>query len=157
MRVVFALLLIAACTPAEPTTAMFAVPGESVADDFYALPFPSDLRREADGTIDLSEFPTNSLIVDTYRAAADTLDGFGMNQPIFARFTAPLDPATLPDVMTSMTDGASVYLVNVDPHSASRGQRTPIIVKFRTDGTQTLGANHLVARPYPGFRQSLAG
>ncbi|MBA3818709.1 MAG: hypothetical protein H0X17_07440 [Deltaproteobacteria bacterium] len=142
--------VLAACSDGPPTTALFALPGET-ADDFYALPFPSDLRRDADGTIDLSLFPTNSLITDSYRAAADTLDGFGLNAAVFARFDGPLEPASLPDPAGSIAATASVYLVDVDPDSPARGERSPLVVRFRAEPTSTIGTNHLIARPYPGF------
>jgi hypothetical protein len=142
MRMALFLLVVAACSSESPTIALFSKTG----DDFYALPFPNDLRREADGTIDLSEFPTNAPLVDTYRMAADQLDGFGMNSPVFARFSDALDPTTLPTPAASMADGASVYLV--DP---ATGAKTPIIATFRAEGTQTIGVNTLIARPYPGF------
>ncbi len=146
-------LVASACGDPEPgTAALFVVPGAGPADEFYALPFPNDLRRYPDGKLDLSLFPTNSLIVDSYRAAIEThLDGFGLNSAMYARFDGALDAATLPDVAGSTEDGASVYLVDVDPDSSTRGQRVPIVVKFRVEGTETLSGNHLVARPYPGF------
>jgi hypothetical protein len=146
------LLLAAACGGEDPaTTALFALPGGAPGDDFYATPFPNDLWRDDDGTIDLSQFPTNSLIVDEYRGAADTLDGFGKNSAIYARFDGALDPTSIPDPAASITDGAAVYLVDVDPESPGFGERTPIAAKFRVENTQTLGPNHLVARPFPGF------
>jgi len=148
---VLATLLGSACGDDTATTALFAVPGASAADEFYDLPYPNDLRRYADGRLDLSLFPTNSLIVDQVRAAAETLDGFGLNAAIYARFDGALDPTSLPDAAASIADAASVYLVNVDPDSPDRGARTPILVAFRALGTQTLGGNHLVSRPYPGF------
>ena len=146
----FALLgLVAACSDSPPATALFELPGEST--DFYALPFPNDLRREADGTIDLSAFPTNSLIADKYRAAADSLEGFGLNQAVFARFDRAIDSPSLPDPATSVHDGASVYLVDVDRDSPGYGTRSPVAVKFRAEKTQTLSENNLVVRPFPGF------
>lgn len=145
-----ALVLLAACGgDASSKTALFELPGDST--DFYALPFPNDLRREADGTIDLSAFPTNSLIADKYRQAADSLEGFGLNQAVFFRFDGTLDSPALPDPAGSLTETASVYLVDVDPDSPARGQRSPLAVKFRAEPTRTLGENHLIARPYPGF------
>jgi predicted esterase len=149
MRKIACLVILAACGSESSKTALFELPGDST--DFYALPFPNDLRREADGTIDLSAFPTNSLIADKYREAADTLEGFGLNQAIFARFDGTLDSPALPDPMSSIADTASVYLVDIDPDSPQRGERSPIAVKFRAEPTRTLGENHLVARPYPGF------
>src|ERR1051326_4912108 len=62
-------------------------------DDFYALPFPNDMRRNPDGTLDLSAFPGNSPLVLTYRVVvAQELDGFGMNEAVYARFDGALDP-----------------------------------------------------------------
>ncbi|MBA3453949.1 MAG: hypothetical protein H0T42_12715 [Deltaproteobacteria bacterium] len=141
-------LVAAGACDASTTTALFAV---SAGETFYDLPYPNDLRRHADGRLDLSLLPTNSLIVDQVRAAAETLDGFGLNAAIYARFDGGLDPASLPDAAGSLSDTSAVYLVNVDPDSPERGQKTPIVVTFRVAGTQTLDGNHLVCRPYPGF------
>jgi predicted esterase len=149
MRQLALLLAIGAC--ADPVTAIFAVPGVDPAGDFYALPFPNDRWREPDGTVDLSQFPTNSLLVDTYRAAAEELDGFGLNQAVYARFEGELDPDSLPTPAESLDERASVYLVDVDPDSPERGQRVPVQVRFRAAATQTIGPHHLVVRPYPGF------
>jgi len=142
-------LLIGACDSPSGTQAMFAV--EQPGDDYYALPFPNDIHRKADGSLDLSLFPTNSQLVDSYRAAAETLDGFSMNAAISSRFTAALDPASLPDPAGSLDPSASVYLLNVDGTSAHYGTRTPIIATYRDDKTNTIGPNRLVVRPYPGF------
>lgn len=145
-------LCLGACDDGVRTHAMFEPPGAAAQTaEFYDLPFPNDLRRHDDGTLDLSLFPTNSLIVEQIRAAAESLDGFGLNSAIYARFDGELDPASLPDAATSVQEGASVYLVNVDPDSPDRGTRMPILVKFRPTGNQTLGIDNLVTRPYPGF------
>jgi hypothetical protein len=148
------LLLLGACgSNADTTHALFVVGDAPVGpdDDFYSLPFPNDLHRKADGTLDLSTFPVNSLIADSYRAAAEELDGFGVNPTVFARFDGALDPASLPDAAGSVAAGASVYLVDVDPDSPAHGTRVPIEVRFRAERTQTLGENQIVARTYPGF------
>jgi len=150
LRFVVAFGLCAGC--ASEVTALFAVPGGSPADDFYALPFPSDLRRHDDGTLDLSGFPTNAPIAETVRQLAERdLDGFGLNAAMFARFSGPLDPASLPTPAQSMAAGASVYVVDIDPDSPERGQRTPVIASFRPEKTQTISTNRLAVRPFPGF------
>ncbi len=149
MRLALLAVVLAAC--ADPVTAYFAVPGSTQTDDFYALPFPNDLRRHDDGTLDLSELPTNSPIAMTVRDIAATNDGFGLNAALFARFSGALDPETLPSPAESMTEAASVYLVDVDPDSPTRGERSPVIATFRPDGTVTIQGNRLVVRPYPGF------
>lgn len=143
-------LLLVGC--GTDVTAYFAVPGSSVGDDFYALPFPNDLRRHDDGRLDLSEFPTNSVIADTVRGIAERdLDGFGLNSALYARFSGPLSQSSLPTPAESVEEGASVYLVDVDPDSPERGTRVPVIATFRPEGSQTIGDNRLVVRPYPGF------
>jgi hypothetical protein len=139
-----------ACTDDAPT-ALFVLPADTAAaGDFYALPYPTDLRRH-DGHLDLTGFPVGSLITEQYRVAAESLDGFGLNAAIYARFDAAVDPATLPTPAGSIAADASVYLVDVDPRSPERGQRTPIVVHFRPAKGGTIGPNSLAVRPYPGF------
>ncbi|HTR50765.1 MAG TPA: hypothetical protein VMJ10_08675 [Kofleriaceae bacterium] len=149
MTKALACVLVAACgSSSSGTTALFEL---SPKDDYYELPFPNDLHRMSDGTLDLSDFPVNSMIVDQYRMDAETLDGWGLSAAISARFSDAIDPSTLPDPAGSMQAGASVYIVNVDVSSADYGALSPAIVDFRSDGTNTIGANRLVVRPYPGF------
>lgn len=131
----------------DGTTALFDANGS----DFYSLPYPNDLRRHADGSLDLSAFPTNSDIVDTYRTVAEQLDGFGMNSTMFARFDGAVDQASLPDPAGSVADGASVYVVNIDKASVDYGVKTPVIATFIADSGITIFENHLAVRPYPGF------
>ncbi|HEY4243449.1 MAG TPA: hypothetical protein VGM88_26735, partial [Kofleriaceae bacterium] len=136
--------------------ALFAPPGGTPGDDFYALPYPNDLWRAADGTLDLSTFPTNSMIVDQYVSASQGLDGFGTNAAVFFRLDGDVDPMSLPDAPGSIVDGASVYLVNIDKTSPDYGQKSPVIVDYRADQTTTMGPNRLIVRPYPGFPLSEA-
>ena len=149
MRRLALLFALGAC--ADPVTAVFAVPGVDPDADFYALPFPNDVWRAPGGTLDLSRFPTNSLLVEAYRAAAQELDGFGLNQAVFARFDGELDPASLPSPAASSDERASVYLVDVDPDSPDRGRRIPVHVHFHAAATTTIGPNRLAVRPFPGF------
>lgn len=136
------LLVLVACSSESGTTALFAQNGS----DFYELPYPNDIRRHTDGSLDLSKFPTNSPLVEQYRMDAEKLDGFGLNGAIFARFSDAIDETSLPDPAASMMPGASVYLVN-----PMTGERVPIIAHFRADRTNTIGINRLAVRPVPGF------
>src|SRR5438445_1177542 len=132
MRRIWLLVALAACgSSASGTTALYVAAGTG--SDFYALPFPNDLRRHDDGTLDLSAFPTNSVLAGNYRDAAETLDGFALSGQMSSRFSDALDPSTLPDPATSVTADASVYLLDL-----ASGERTPIIADFRTDGTNTI-------------------
>jgi hypothetical protein len=61
MQRVWVLALLAACgSSSSGTTALFALTPKI---DYYELPFPNDLHRNSDGTLDLTDFPTNSMIV----------------------------------------------------------------------------------------------
>jgi hypothetical protein len=148
LRAVVVVGVVAACGTSDHGTHALYAPTST---DFYAVPYPNDLRRHADGTLDLSKLPTNAPLVDQYRMAAETLDGFSLNAPMFVRFDDVIDPASLPDPKTSMQAGASVYVVNVTPASPHFGALTPIIAKFHPEGTNTIGKNRLAVRPFPGF------
>ena len=141
----------AACSGDGATPRFTSTAEASTEETFYDLPFPNDLRRRADGTLDLAAFPSNSLLLDQVRAGAETYDGFSTNGAIFVKLDGQLDPDSLPDPAASMTEDASVYLVDVDPDSPARGERIPVVVKFIADGALTIGRDYLVARPYPGF------
>jgi hypothetical protein len=138
------------CSDDASTTALFSL--DAPREDFYALPFPNDLRRTDDNKLDLSAFPANSFLVELYRdAAAASLDGFGLNQTMFVRFSDAIDPATLPTIEGSRRPDASVALVNIDKKSPHYLEQTPIITTFRPESGDTIGANSLAVRPYPGF------
>ena len=108
-----------------PVIPVFEVPRPGVApSDFYALPFPSDIRRDDAGHPIMTDYPTPVGIVGTYTAALPKLDGFGTNAAIFQRFTGAIDVDSLPaDAAASLADTASVYLVDVDPDSPEHGQK----------------------------------
>ena len=140
------------CEPAAPSTAYFQVPRVGIAQEFYALPFPNDVRRDDDGHPVMDGYPRLVDIVNRYVDAVETLDGFGTNNAVFTRFSRALDPASLPDPAAAIDDpAASVYLVDIDPDSPSRGQRWPLRFRFQTYAGWTIGDNWLSALPYPGF------
>ena len=142
-------LLLAVGGCADPVTAVFAVPDDGGGGDFYALPFPNDRWWTPAGTLDLSRFPTNSLLIDAYRAAAEELDGFGLNHAVFARFEGGLDPDSLPTPAESTGARASVYLVDVDPASPDRGTRVPVQATFREEAGRRSGRTTSPCAPTP--------
>jgi predicted esterase len=131
----------------------FAVPGgPHPPADFYDLPFPNDLRM-ANGHVDMSAYPTvNALLNDYNTAISGALDGFGTNAAVVTRFEDPIDPTSLPQTpQDSVADGASVYLVDIDPASPDLGHKWPIVTRFEPRHGQTIGTNWLSALPYPGW------
>jgi len=161
-RTLLLALVVAACDASPlfgsggdgpPVTALFAVPRDGrAAGDFYALPFPSDIRRTADGHPDLRGYPDIGPLLGLYVAAiGERLDGFGLNAAMHVRFSAEIDPASLPTPEGSLEPAAAVYLVDVDAASPRRGQRVPIRLRFEPRAGRSIGADWLGALPYPGF------
>jgi len=152
---IIALALSAACSSpevGEPQTALFVVPRGAPLAEFYQLPFPNDLRRDQDGHPMLADYPRRVPIVNDYLDACQTLDGFGTNNAIFTRYSGAIDVDTLPaDPAASLAPDASVYLVDVDPSSPYRGQRSPLVFRFQDYEGWTIGDNWLSALPSPGF------
>lgn len=159
--VVCALVLLVACdppvTPAgdggtdagqESTTALRFAPRMGPID-FGAVPFPDDLYLDATGHVELGAFPSQSIAfsdyVETARSAAAELDGFGAVSPIYFFLDGDLDPSTLPATPAdSVTDSATVFLVDADPASPTAFDRIPVDVRWNA-ATRALGV-----RPWEG-------
>jgi len=139
-----------------PATALFELPRPGApTSEFYALPFPNDLRRKTDGTIDLGGlapyFAQNPLLTSYLQIFSTKTPGFGTNAAIFFRFSTEIDPSTLPSPADSIGFGASVYLVDIDPNSPHRGERVPLRFRFEKFAGTSIGADWLSCLPYPGF------
>lgn len=112
------------------TTSLFVVPSsldELKEEAFFTHPFPSDLRRESDGTARFVGWPNpfqNVLISEYIKATDKLLDGFSPATPIYLRFSGPIDPSSLPkDPPASITGDSTVQLIDVDPQSPNKGTR----------------------------------
>lgn len=157
-RVVFALAFAAAATACggfeeRTTQAVF----DPAANDFWSLPMPSDLRREADGTFDLEKWPgrwrPNQVVEMWLNSSEERLkDGWGVSSGVFVPMSGAIDPASLPkDPTASMQDDASVFLIDIDPSSPEKGRRFPIEVSFLAKGDLYSPDNVLAAVPVFGF------
>lgn len=138
-----------------PVTAMHALPGGTTdaADmDFFALPFPSDLRLKA-GAFDLAKLPAPAGQPGKYARFLDgKIEGAGTSAAVYFRFAAALDAATLPKSgPDSVLDRASAFVVDVTPGSPTFGQRHPVLVAFHAEEGQFIGTNWLSLRPLPGL------
>lgn len=135
------------------STPAFAVaPVFDPAGGFYDMPFPHELRRDADGTVALGDFPfVPNPIAASYIASLDEVPGFGLNSGVFLKFDGAIDTASLPaDPDASRLPGASLFLINIDPGSKLRGHRTPLWIDFRAAADAYRDTNSLVAMPVPG-------
>ncbi len=120
-------------------------------EGFLDQPWPSDARKRPDGTLRLRDFqnPTQSSTLDEYLTViADETRGFGRTTAVYVGFDGAIAQSSLPVTPIAATaDDATVYLVNVDPDSPSRGARVPIETRVSKQQTMYLAANHLIALP----------
>lgn len=145
-------LLLLGCSDGATVTALHRLsPAET--DDFYVLPFPSDLRIEADGTVDLRAHPRTVGLVAQYLDEIDaTLRGFGTHAAVYFRFDGAIDPASLPkDAAASLEPASSAFIVDVTPGSPTYGERTPVTTKFVGERYDFIDANWLAVQPLAGF------
>ncbi|HEY2515287.1 MAG TPA: hypothetical protein VGI39_30680 [Polyangiaceae bacterium] len=149
---------------AAPTTdggalqSIFVVPASltELADThYYDHPWPSDLRRDANGAVVFAGLynPFGEQILQTYEdAVAGAIFGFSTVANGYLRFGADLDPATLPASPTDTLDPhASVQLINVDPNSPEHGKRQLAQVYWRSDAGDYWPADTLVVGPALGY------
>ncbi|MFT6627683.1 MAG: putative esterase [Flavobacteriales bacterium] len=126
--------------------ARFDANGES----FYDLPWPSDLRTNADGTLDLTTFPdAGGVLVQAYLAELNgRLRGYSLMPVLYAGFAASLPEDELPSPADSLAPSATVQLIRLGDGCA---ERVPIEVSFRAEGDNYFEENLVIAVPVPGF------
>jgi len=137
-----------AVAPAAAVQPVFNPAGSS----FYDMPFPFELRRDPDQTVSLAGFPFPAQpLITPYVTALEQVTGFGLNSGVFVKFDGNIAVSSLPaDAAATVAPGASLFLINIDPKSKSRGQRTPLWFEFRSVGDDYRD-NHLLAfMPVPG-------
>ncbi|MFO0680805.1 MAG: hypothetical protein U0234_02085 [Sandaracinus sp.] len=116
-----------------PARAIFVL-DPAMQTGFFDLPWPTDLRTDAMGHLDLTGFDNpRSALVDRYLEAIQARQvGFATNGAVYFRFSRRVDEATLPaDLAASIDDRASVFLVDVDPDSPSLGVHLPIVLHYQ--------------------------
>ncbi len=121
--------------------------------DFFRLPWPNDIRRTADGHLDLADFPhpgTLGLPVDVVdlflRAAEDDLTGYATNGAVFFRSSKSIDWSTV-------TGDSTIYWVDLTPPASptDRYGRLGFGWAASTGGGRYLCPNWLAVRPPLGW------
>lgn len=144
-------------TPGGPAEAIFATPAsldELKDDKFFDHPFPSDLRREPDGTARFAGFPNPKIVPLLGQYVSDTkgiFNGFSPNAAAYMRFSNAIDPSTLPaDPPATLAKDAAVQIVDVDPSSPEKGQRHLAQIHFQEAAGVYWASNTLAVRPMLG-------
>ncbi|MBM4345385.1 MAG: hypothetical protein FJ100_18595 [Deltaproteobacteria bacterium] len=100
--------------------------------DWHALPFPTDLRRSTDGSLNLDGFPAPKSgemaeLLKTYLTfAKGELRGFSVQPTVYVEFSAPIDPKKLPGPLSSSKADSPILLVDVDDGSPGHGKPTEV-------------------------------
>lgn len=121
---------------------------------FFDFPFPSDLQMNAGGTIDLSGYPTGSgfgqLLFDSYREAAREISfGFGLNSPVYFRFSQPVLACSVPEDLAKPSAEDPAFLVTLRGDPSFVPLRTRLI---EDPGGDPFLADHLLALlPQAGY------
>jgi hypothetical protein len=123
----------------------------------YDAPFPSDDLLQPDGTVSIGGFPnfpapdTISLVTQMTQMIATDARGFAEEGAVYFTLGGAAHPRNLPDMATSVTPGAAVFLIGVKPGSPDYLQRYPITVRFDVDGGPFGAPNLLSLLPLQGI------
>lgn len=139
------------------TASVFVVPDTLASlseETFFDHPWPSDLRLE-NGAPRLTGYynPNAVPILGQYIEAMNgKLDGFSPEAAGYLRFSAPLDPASLPlNPLYGLEVDSSVQLIDIDPTSPEHGKRKLVSLFFRGEPGVYWLPNTLAFEPTLGF------
>lgn len=124
------------------------------AGDFWAVPLPSELRRQDDGSYDLERWPgPRPTLIKMWLETIDSrlVDGWGVNAGAFFTLSGALDPASLPTAATTLTSESAIQLIDIDPDSPEYGRRFPVDSSFTADAITFRPASLLAVTPVQGF------
>ena len=141
-------VLLGACGEVSPGGPAPVLHGEG----FFGAPWPDDARRTSAG-LDMDGFPLEGTfgVLDKYLEVARTLDGFGLNSPVYLPFDDVLDTDLLPDPGQSTRLDAPVLLLDIDPLSPHRGERVPYTWDVETEDSVWQPRGLLSVQPVWGF------
>lgn len=119
-------------------------------DGFYDFPWPSDLRLNDDGTLNIEDFPSpDAPMVGLYVEVAQTIVGYSTNPVIYFGFEELPTEASLPEVAETLTATGDIQLFDVSTDGC--GQRFPVEASLIEDEDQFVDELLLAVAPVPGF------
>ncbi len=137
----------------EEVYARFELSSADGEAEFFALPWPSDLRRSGE-FVDVSAFPNprNVPVLNEYRDAISArVKGYSVSTSSYFLFDGSVDEESLPrDSAATLRDDASVFIMDVDP-DGSPGTRHPAVVHYWDPETTYWPGKTLVVRPVYGI------
>ncbi|MSQ81501.1 MAG: hypothetical protein EXR77_01095 [Myxococcales bacterium] len=151
--------------PFDPKTKVYAadlVTGATArydlsAKDWHGLPWPTDQRRAADGTLDLSGFPPVrdgemlSLLKQYLSFGQAELRGFSIQPTLYVQFDAALSSKSLVGPLASAKADSPYLVVDIDDGSPNYGQAREVHAALSPEKRgQYLYPNMLMLQPVWG-------
>lgn len=146
-------------TDVGPARPYFELPRDGKKlSDFYRLPFPNNVRMKG-GKVDVSDHPNpgtalpksfGDVVGSYYKQIGKELDGFGVNQGIFVRFSKQVNFNTL----TLKDEKRTVRLVDIDKKSPNYGHNVGMLLGASTARNKYICQNWMVIRPSRPLRAS---
>ena len=120
-------------------------------DSFFAAPWPSDLRRHPNGTVNLEGVPgSGSMFLRSgFRDAEGTIKGFSLSPVVYFTFSGGITESELAGLASG--EAEPIALVNIDAHSPERGKRVPLRWRYYAEDTGPIPAHTLALRPRIGM------
>jgi hypothetical protein len=143
----FGFVLVAACASGTQVSMDFARP------TLFDAPWPSDDLLLDNGHVDVEKMVNPdeiALMAQAYALLRSDARGFAASGAAYFRVERPLDPASLPTLVDSVRDDASVQLVCVDRESPGFGRRAPVRVAWLDEGGPFAGPRLLAVLPLQG-------
>jgi hypothetical protein len=117
--------------------------------DFFAMPFPNDLRLDASGHPDLDGFPSpgdTAPAVDLLIEALTQQSGWGIDPVVYFRFNRAHDL----DSIKALTTDATVHFASIDPDADDYGELDAFTWTTRHSRGRYICPNWLAVSPYEG-------
>ena len=123
---------------------------EPAASDFFRVPWPSDHRVLADGTVDLSDFPDAEFpMIASMRASIEgTLVGFSTMPVGYIELDLDPGPEALLSPAQTLDPNSAVQLLALGDHC---GERVPIEMQIAQEEGKHIRPRVLQLAPVPGF------
>ena len=122
---------------------LFEVPRDGKVTEFFRLPYPIDIRRKSDNSLDLTGFPSpgpllgEDLIGKYIKATQKEVKGFGTNPTIYFRLSKPINF----DSIKLNNEKPSVIYINLDT-----GIRTGFNINYNSGKTPYICGSHIMIR-----------
>ncbi|MGK7926669.1 MAG: hypothetical protein AB4290_15760 [Spirulina sp.] len=120
-------------------------------EQFYDIPYPSDLRLDDRGRPNMTGYPISSqaFLIFGIKAIAGDRIGFPTVSAAYFRFDGALSSQDRNQLIPAELD-SPVLLVDVDPDSPDRGQLYPTVAEDLIADSVYIPAHTLAVAPYPG-------